>query len=86
MAEEAIVMSTTINHLSNKFNNIKITEDNHVATYNLKQGIIKFGDKGVQSARSEVGQLHSRNCFEPIHIHTIISSLDFFQNGDQALI
>ena len=40
-------------------------------TYNLRQGIIKFGVKGVQAAKAEVGQLHSRNCFQLIHVHNL---------------
>ena len=54
--------------------NIKMTEyygENYVNTYNLHQSIIKFGIKGVQAAKAEVGQFHSRNCFQPIHVHNL---------------
>ena len=46
-------------------------EENCVNTYNLRQGIIKLGVKGVQAAKAEVGQLHSRNCSQPIHVHNL---------------
>ena len=64
-------MSIIIEHIQNRITIYRDEHDNYVITYNLKQGIDKFGDKGVQSAKSEVGQLHSRNCFEPIHVHTL---------------
>ena len=69
--EDAIVMSNIIDYLQNKITIYKDHEDNFVITYNLKQGIIKFGERGVQSAKSEVGQLHSRKFFQPIHVHTL---------------
>lgn len=36
--------------------------------YMLKQGLKKFGERGRQATKKEVGQLHERVCFEPISV------------------
>ena len=43
----------------------------HVVTYSLKQGIIKFGAEGKAAATGEMKQLLDRKCFEPIHPKTM---------------
>ena len=46
------------------------TPENHVSlveTYNLKQGMKKFGTKGYDAAHKEMKQLHDRICFRPIN-------------------
>eukprot|EP00957_Ditylum_brightwellii_P074277 5643923-Ditylum_brightwellii.AAC.1 len=40
-------------------------------TYGLRKGLNKFGDRGKKAVNKELGQLHSRNVFEPIHIKDI---------------
>ena len=45
-----------------------IIEHSLVQTYNLKQGINKFGERGEQSALAEMKQLHDREAFRPIDI------------------
>jgi len=42
-----------------------------LVNYSLKKGIEKFGDKGYESAKSEMQQLHDRECWTPIHISTM---------------
>jgi hypothetical protein len=42
-------------------------------TYSLKQGIKKFGKRGVAAANKEMKQLHDRVVFEPISIEEMIS-------------
>jgi hypothetical protein len=37
-------------------------------TYGLKNGLNKFRDKGKKAVNKELGQLHSRTFFEPIHV------------------
>ena len=44
---------------------------NLLVTYSLQKGIKKFGDKGYESAKSEMKQLHDRNCWTPIQISTM---------------
>ena len=39
----------------------------HVATYSLKAGINKFGDRAKASAHKGMKQLHDRLCFRPVH-------------------
>ena len=43
----------------------------HVVTYSLKKGIQKFGERGQNAAHKEMKQLHDRECFNPIHKHTL---------------
>jgi hypothetical protein len=42
-------------------------------TYSLKQGIKKFGERGVAAAHKEMRQLHDRVVFEPISIEEMTS-------------
>jgi hypothetical protein len=37
-----------------------------VATYSLKKGIEKFGEKARQASLNEMKQLYDRECFKPI--------------------
>jgi hypothetical protein len=36
--------------------------------YLLDKGLKKFGERGVKSTESEIGQLNDRKCFRPVHI------------------
>ena len=36
--------------------------------YMLEKGLKKFGTEGIKSTEKEIGQLHDRNCFRPVHI------------------
>ena len=42
-------------------------------TYSLKQGIKRFGDKGIAAAHKELKQLNDRVVFEPISIEEMTS-------------
>ena len=37
-------------------------------TYNLRKGILKYGNKGKEAVNKESSQLHNRGVFEPIHL------------------
>ena len=41
-------------------------------TYNLKQGILKYGKKGKDAINKELSQLHNREVFKPIMISDLI--------------
>ena len=56
--KEAIILNIIIEKIIYKLHNNKDYQENFVETYNLKQGIEKFGNQGIQSAKAEVGQLH----------------------------
>ena len=45
-----------------------------IETYNLKQGIIKFGNRGKAAAMKEMRQLHNRDVFRPIDPNTMTPS------------
>ncbi len=45
--------------------------ENFAITYSLNSGIKKFGDKAYNAAYKEVGQLHHRDCFNPIDVTTL---------------
>ena len=36
-------------------------------TFNLKKGILKYGNRGKTAVDKELSQLHNRNVFEPIY-------------------
>ena len=44
------------------------TWKNFLITYSLKKGIEKFKERGYESARKEMQQLHDRSCWYPIHL------------------
>ncbi len=44
-----------------------VVEHTHATTYSLKAGIRKFGSQGKKAARDEMGQLHERKCWHPVH-------------------
>ena len=39
----------------------------------LEKGLKKFGEKGVKSTETEIGQLHDRQCFKPVRINDMTS-------------
>ena len=43
----------------------------HAETYSIKRGIKKFGDKAIKSVEKEVGQIHERGGFEPVHFESL---------------
>ena len=45
-----------------------------LVTYSLKKGIEKFKDKGYESAKGEMAQLHERNCWKPIKVSGMTAS------------
>lgn len=53
-------------------------------TYNLKQGIKKFGQKGYDSALKEMKQLHDRDCFEPVEVSDL--TMDERRKAMESLI
>ena len=38
-------------------------------TYSLKQGLKRYKEEGRKAVNKEVGQLHNRKVFIPIHLH-----------------
>ena len=42
--------------------------------YMLEKGLKKFGDKGIESTKKEIGQLHDRKLFRPVHVKDITSN------------
>jgi len=63
----ALVIAMFILQLNDK----ALNDHTFVQTYNLNQGIKKFGDKGEQAAFKEVDQLHQRECFKPINVNDL---------------
>ena len=61
--DEALVLFNIMEYININAKIKIIDESNHVITYNLRQGIEKFGKSGVKSARDEISQLHHRTCF-----------------------
>ena len=46
---------------------------NFAQTFSLKQGIKRFGNKGKEAAKTEMEQLHMRNCFVPRKVNEMTS-------------
>ena len=46
----------------------------YLVTYSLQKGIKKFQDKGYDSAKGEMKQLHDRDCWKPISVKTMTKS------------
>ena len=49
-------------------------QHSHLVTYSLQKGLKKFGRAGFDSAKSEMQQLHDRDCWKPISVHSMSSS------------
>jgi hypothetical protein len=59
--------------IMNKFNERGCDGQNKsfMQALTLKQGINKFGDKGIQATTDELKQLHERQVFRPINIDAL---------------
>ena len=63
----AVVIAKTIAILRDEADGCNVKDQaSFIQTCTLKQGIKKFGDRGTEAALKEIGQLHERNCFEPV--------------------
>ena len=64
----ARVLVTLITKLNEKVQEDKTTvRHSFITTYSLVKEIKKFGNKGKQAAKKEIGQLHNCKCWKPIH-------------------
>ena len=71
---EALVMAIIMQSVEERFNLSTIEHGTqHLLTYSLKKGIEKFKDRGTKAALKDMKQLHDRECFKPIHRHTLSS-------------
>ena len=69
-SESAQLIAMTISHYNTALAGMNdVQACSFLQTYSLKQGIRKFGEKGVASANKEMRQLHDRVVFEPISIN-----------------
>ena len=67
--EMAMVMAMIMCQLNDRaFNNVDGYVAQFIQTYSLKAGLKKFKERGRKSAMSEMGQLHERAVFEPVHV------------------
>ena len=62
----ATVIGKIMNYMEDKYKNDN-KEISCVQTYNAKQGIKRFQDKGKEAITKEMDQLHKRRVFEPIN-------------------
>jgi hypothetical protein len=68
-AESAQILGRAMMHYNNILSGMNDTQaSSFLQTYSLKQGIKKFGKRGVAAAHKEMKQLHDRVVFEPISI------------------
>eukprot|EP00977_Amphora_coffeiformis_P022931 scaffold11877_cov125-Amphora_coffeaeformis.AAC.1 len=69
---EAYVMAHIISTIKERLHIATVEHGSqHVVTYSLKKGIEKFKDRGKAAALKEMKQMHDRECFKPIHKHTL---------------
>eukprot|EP00977_Amphora_coffeiformis_P023701 scaffold13992_cov140-Amphora_coffeaeformis.AAC.1 len=69
---EAYVMAHIISTIKERLHIATVEHGSqHVVTYSLKKGIDKFKDRGKAAALKEMKQMHDRECFKPIHKHTL---------------
>ena len=74
-SEEARVLATIMTVFNERMDMTEIKEGHlFVQQYSLKAGLKKFGERGKKSAHKELGQLHDRECFRPIHKSSLNSS------------
>ena len=45
-----------------------------VIQYILQKGLKKFGERGLEASKKEIGQLYKRTCFTPIDVSTMTDS------------
>ena len=68
-SESAHIIALTIAHYNTALAGMNdVQACSFLQTYSLKQGIRKFGEKGVAAANKELRQLHDRVVFEPISV------------------
>eukprot|EP00957_Ditylum_brightwellii_P038563 2914904-Ditylum_brightwellii.AAC.1 len=69
--ETAHIIGTAMAHFN--ANNVSDNEYQFAQTYGLHKGLNKFGAKGTTAVNKELGQLHSRNVFEPTCLEDLSS-------------
>ena len=69
MAKIAVNLLTTVKYMGVK--KTKTKGHSHLVTYSLQRGLKKFGRPGFDSAKSEMQQLHDRDCWKPISVSTL---------------
>ena len=69
--ELAKVAAIIIDHMNEVSLEGRESSMSFMETYNLKKGVMKFGEKGSQAAYKEMKQLHDRVCFKPINTNTL---------------
>ena len=68
-SESAQIIAMTMQHYNTALAGMNdVQACSFLQTYSLKQGIKKFGEKGVAAVNKELRQLHDRVVFEPISI------------------
>ena len=68
----APIIAKIMCHYGMKFGSMTDQEAySFIQTYSLSKGIKKFGDRGIDSATSEMEQLHDRACWNPIHVSNL---------------
>ena len=73
-SEEAKIMLIFMQHQNSKTRNAKITGVCNSQTYNLRRGILIYGNKGKEAVNKELSQLHNRGVFKPIHLSELIQA------------
>ena len=63
--QDAMVIARLIQDINTK---VDADEKCFGQQYILQKGLKKFGEKGTQAAKKEMGQLHDRTCFGPLDI------------------
>ena len=73
-SDSAHIIALTISHYNTALAGMDdLQACSFLQTYSLKQGIKKFGDRGVAAAHKEMKQLNDRVVFEPISIEAMTS-------------
>ena len=67
-SKEAEIMLMFMQHQITKTSNAKITGVCDSQTYNLRKGILTYGNKGKEAVNKELSQLHNRGVFKAIHL------------------
>ena len=68
------LLTTGLDKLKKSVKQHPTQKDCHVVTYSLNKGIKKFKERGYDSAKSEMKQLHDRECWSPIKISSMTPS------------
>jgi hypothetical protein len=74
--ENGLESAKVMARIMNKFNDkgYDRQDNSFMQAFTLKQGIHKFGDKGIQAATDELKQLHERKVFKPINMDDLTTT------------